>query len=219
MILLAADGTSPRMNKIDLFIEKNPDASSCNLRIYGQQFHRMMDFYFKICKNKTFTVTANTLWFRENYFNEEIKFTREDGESVYAPRKKYYEKLFDSSSKKKFLPEKSGDILVGIDLLIQGECPFLFFQNENGVQRWKISDDDDTICCVEVVNNMNTPHKANMHRKESFSQKLVFRTFEPNKLNDKRAKIKREVLKGESISLIQEELDSQFENNLENAVS
>ena len=58
-----------------------------------------------------------------------------------------------------------------------------------------------------------------MHRKESFSQKLVFRTFEPNKLNDKRAKINREVQKGESISLIQEELDSQFENNLENAVS
>ena len=205
--------------KKDLFLEKNPDAESCNLRIYGSQIHRMMDFYFEICKNKTFTVTANTLWFREKYFNEEIELEQADGEKAIAPRKKYYERLFDPTSKKKFLPEKPGDKLIGIDMYIQGECPFLFFQNESGTQRWKISDEDDTICIVEVVNNLNTPHKANMHRKESFNQKLVFRTFEPNRLNDKQAKINREVQKGEAIQLIQNMLEGQFEMNLESAVS
>ena len=104
-------------------------------------------------------------------------------------------------------------------MYIQGECPFLFFKNETGTQRWNLSKDDDTLCIVEVVNNLNAPHQTNMHRKDAYQQKLVFRTFEPNKINDKRAKLNREVQKGETIRLIQEFLDVQFEKNIEAAVS
>ena len=205
--------------KLDLYLEKHEAARSCNLRIYGQQFHRMMEFYFDICKNKAFTVTAKTLWFRENYFNEEIEIKQKNGETIFEPRKQYYQKQYDSDSKKNFLPEKPNDILIGIDLYIQGECPFLYFQNEAGVQRWKLSDDDDTICVVEVVNNINSPHSENMHRKDAYQQKLVYRTFEPNKINDKRAKLNREVQKGETIKLIEEVLNAQFAINVERAVS
>jgi len=65
------------------------------------------------------------------------------------------------------------------------------------------------------VNKPKTPHLENMHRKEPFQQKIVYRTFEPEKLTDKRNKINREVQKGEAVDLVQEILDAQFVMNLE----
>ena len=204
--------------QIDLYLEQNQDANNCSLRIYGPEVHKMLDFYLGICKNKTFTFTAQTLWYREKYYNEEILIQEDLGDEWWTPRKQYFKRLYERGSKTNFLPEKPNDIFVGIDLHIEGNCPFLFFKNESGAQRWKMSKEDDTICIVEVMNSLKTPYPENMHRKEPFHQKMVYRTFEPGKLIDKRAKINREVQKGEAIIIIQEILDAQFEMNLELAV-
>ena len=205
--------------QMDLYLEQNLDAGNCSLRIYGPEVHKMFEFYKEICHNKTFTITAHALWYRDKYYHENILVKEQFGDEWWEPRKQYFQRLIEEGSKKNFLPEESSDIFVGIDLYIQGNCPFLYFKNESGSQRWKMSKDDDTICVVEVVNNLNTPHSENMHRKEPFHQKTVYRTFEPEKLTDKRLKINREVQKGEEVLLIQNILDAQFEMNLVLAVS
>ena len=132
-------------------------------------------------------------------------------------RKEYYVRNWIDKSDWNLEPEEAQDIFCGVDFLIVGKCPKLFFRNESGMQRWKMGPKEEYVFISEVV-DMNAPFPGNIHKKSFFDSKNPFRIVEPLFLEDKNLNIKREVIRGNYLDLIIPILDKQFEVSVDLAV-
>ncbi|MDX1940607.1 MAG: hypothetical protein SFU99_08645, partial [Saprospiraceae bacterium] len=196
-----------------------PENSICFLAIFGTHLEQIVRFYMDLFQEKGFRYAAQSIWFREAFYNEQIEYSSYDEQgnltSTIEPRKEYIklecnpdEPNWQTSS------EKPGDKLYGIEFTLFGSGVHLFFEDEGGTQRWKLSDQFDHLYVVQVEkHDLFIPE--GIHRKEFYNAQPPRRIYEPALIRDVEFKINRELGRQSLSSFLREILQERFEANID----
>lgn len=208
--------------KIEIYTRLNPKSNTCYFAIYGSQLKPILDFYIEIFEQKEFEIKAKTVWFRESYYNEgiisvEISEDGEEKEVVKKKREEYLKEDWDYHQEEDFRPPGSGDLLYGVEFEIVGTCAHLYLKNEKGLQRWKSSDQEESIYSIRCGNKAaKTPE--NIHRQDFYKNQSLRRIFENGSFKDTKWKMAQEIPKTDTASFFIDILDKQFEKALDTEV-
>ncbi len=199
-----------------------PKSSICFFAVYGTKLEPIVRFYLDIFKIKKWTITAQSVWFRESFYNQEIEREgiNEEGEpEMYRGlRAEYIKQTCEPEENANWLhqPPKLGDRLYGIEFTIFGENAHLFLSEEGGVQRWQLSDDFNELYAVYVNNDVfATP--AGIHRLDFYSTGKLRRVYKPPTITDDVYGINRELGRQQLTDFMLSELEERFIHTL-NAV-
>lgn len=197
--------------KIEIYTRLFPEANQCKLAIYGTNLEPILNFYLELFESKGFDFEAETLWFRESFYEETL-----ERNTIYQESKlPYLKKEVADIKNQSFTPPAKGDLLCGIEFTVVGLCAFLYLRTEAGLHEWKLSQHQDFLYLVETA-NADLPIVTEIHRKNFYSKKNVRRVVEPPTIKDNLLKIDREYrnrTKG-LVAIIQEVLDKQFEGTI-----
>lgn len=210
--------------KMDLYGHLNPSSNQHILCLYGQAIQPILDFYLELFKAKDFEFEAQTVWYRERYYHEmvlveETEVDTDGKEQMVTKEQKraqFIYRPYSENAEKALLPEKSKDVLYGIEFVLKGRCVKLYFADEYGACQWRFSDKDIR---NYVVSFTSFPENApkNIIRKE-FYKSTPRRIIEPFRVKDNRLGINREVGRKKHLQPFLEAMDAQFKLRLNAAI-
>jgi ATP-dependent Clp protease ATP-binding subunit ClpA len=208
--------------KIQLYSALTPQESICFFAIYGTNPEPVVDFYKNLFEQKKYVFTMQSVWFREDYYNEEVTsgFYDEANEYVVESREKreeYIKLEVEPDSQWKHYPEQPGDRLYGVEFNVFGAAACVFLKAEAGVQRWKLSEEFDHTYVVLVQNELFATPK-NLHRRDFYTATPPRRVYEPSTLRDTVFRVQRELNRQELPVLILEQLEMLFNQHLDAAI-
>ncbi len=204
--------------KLRLFSGMLPDQNICFLAVYGSQPERVVRFYLDIFNAKGFQYTAQSVWFREAFYNEPVEIGAYDAANNYImtrDRRKAYIKL-DCDPNSGDWPEQGAhpdDLLYGVEFTLFGSGVYLFLTGEVGVQRWKLSEQFDHLYSI-IVDTQVFETPEGIHRRDFYILQPPRRTYEPPILRDSEYKINREVGKQSLSDFLLDVLETNFLANL-----
>lgn len=202
--------------KLELYSLLKSEGGEVYLGIYGKHPKHLLDTYASICEQKKFEWTARTVWYREAIYNELLEIEQEDGTIVKEKAKYYHKRIFNKSDKNRWKPEEKDDLLLGIELMVSGLGSDLYFNDEKGVHRIIMGENNSHKYWVEPhVQDFKTPD--GIHRKTFFQQnKKARRTFSQTHLEDTILKSpKRELRPAEQLPHLIKILDKAFTKKLD----
>lgn len=212
--------------KMEIYTRLFPKSNFLHFAIYGKELPQALQFYLDIFDKKEFKYTATMVWHRESYYTEKIKKTvyetDEEGneipKEIEEARKEYVKKDFDYKKlENNFHPPKPKDVLWGIELTVTGTCAWLFLKDEAGLHRWKMSEKLDSQFIVQTAENaFVTP--PTIHRKGFYGHQPVRRIVEPNSIQDKSLKLRREIGSADLADFMIEYLERDFARKLDEAL-
>jgi len=208
--------------KIQLYTALYPEHSICFFAIYGNVLQEVVQFYTALFKQKNYVVTAQSIWFREDYFNEWVTSGSYDENNNFVTdnqaRREEYIKM-DTPLEEHWQEHKmqDGDKLYGVEFTIFGAGAFLFLQPEAGTHRWKLSNDADYLYFLQVENEVFATPNA-IHRRDFYTAQPPRRFYEPPHLRDYPFKINREIGRQGLAATVLEHLDIYFKAQLDEAV-
>ncbi len=116
---------------IDLVYAVKPEYSTCIVGIYGaiDGLLKLAEIYLNIANAQGFKVKPNSVW----YVKSKNTFERKD----YPPGG---------------LSQTNDNLLVGVEIEIEGKCAYLFFKDEEGVHLFKVTEkkEKERRCLVKV---------------------------------------------------------------------
>ena len=199
--------------KMEVYTRLHPKANSCQLALYGSNPLPAVDFYVQLFQHKSFSFQAQSVWFRESFYNEETIDV--SGSAVRKKKREAYLKHPwhpDHSAWPE--PEKPGDVLWGVEFSVTGPCSFLFLKGEEGAQQWMRESGAPAPYVVMVENEpFSTPQK--LHRKDFYARQAFRRLIGQAAVRDTVYKINREYNKTALLSLIMEKMEEIFRINLD----
>ncbi len=200
--------------KKELYAQLTPSANQCHIGIYGLDSEVVAEFYHLLFNKQEFYVTAQAIWFRESYYNEEVPAN--DGS--IQKREAYIKTEVDLSKGLKYQPERAKDVLYGFEFALSGPCVYLLLNEEGGYQKWVLDYIGVRHFVVQVSNEVfHTP--ARIHRKEFYARQNVRRTIEGNSFKDTLYKINRELPSMNMVDYLLEKLEERFELKLQMEVA
>ncbi len=207
--------------KLELYGMLREDSGGIYLGIYGQHPQRLLQYYIDICKEKSFEWTARTVWYNEAIYNKMVDAleTEEENATPKVKARQYHKKPFSLEDKNRWKPEQKkehkDDILLGIELLINGLGANIYFDQEGGWHRIINADNKYTYWVQASPNQQPTPEEV--HRKNFFQQyKKPRRTYSPTHLEDTVFKSpKRELRPVEQLPHLIKILDQLFSKKLD----
>ncbi len=209
--------------KQEIYRRLHPRKTSCFFIIYGFNLKPILDFYFELFRKKRFDYKAETIWYRDEYFNEKIKKTivEEDGEDgtvlieQMEKRQEYLFKDYLHNDVKKLMPLKKDDILCGIKIEIFDGMASLFLKPECCLQRWQLSEKDIN---KYIVKSSETKPEIplEIHRKNYYGRKAgaARRVVEPNFFKDPKLEINKELDAKEHLNAVIDKLEQLFSEEL-----
>lgn len=203
--------------KLETYTRLNPKSSICHLAIYGSDLEAMLDFYNRLFEFKNLLFEAQSVWFRESYYNEDILISRADGNWQKAKRREYLKKAFRLGDEAAYVPEKPEDVLYGVEFALAGDAVYLLLKDEAGGHRIIVNEQVQHHYVVVVENDsFKTPE--NIHRKDFYTKTPIRRSITPFSVKDSVYKWQREYNKNELLSLLIELLDERLKFNLDVAI-
>ena len=199
--------------KVKVLLQTNKSNRHCRFRIFGENLELLINLYQPLFQKKDFDFTLKTIWYREEYFKEQIAVKSKRGKTTYKNREEYHLRLWNEHSKNNMEPEKPKDKLIGVEFLLEGNCPQMYLQNEAGQHRWKISDKEEYTYQVDIV-DVNAPFPIEAHTKSFLDKKNPFRIVSSGHLDDKNYGVKREFSKDGLIDFLLPLMDEQFKTNV-----
>ncbi len=202
--------------KLELYKTLEPNGSEIYLGLYGKEIKRLLDIYQEICNEKEYTWTARTVWFREKDYNEMLELEDEAGIRQKQKSKKYLKRVYVEGDKNNWKPEAKDDLLVGIELYIQGIGADLYLNEEGGVHRIKVSEKQQFSYWVQAETfDGDTPD--GIHRKNFFQdKKRPRRVYALNAIDDSIYKLpKRELKLKEQLPFLMKRMDKIFIKKLD----
>lgn len=192
--------------KKDLYAQMTPKANQCYFGIYGLDAEHIAELYYLLFRKEDFHISAEAIWFRESYYNEEVPV--DDG-GAPQKREEYIKTVIDPSDLFDIEPERPSDVLYGIEFALSGPCVYLFLKEESGHQRWVLNNKDIRHFVVKVENDaFKTP--VRIHRKEFYSRQNVRRIIEGDIFKDTLYKIQREIPSTTLVNFLSEKLEERF---------
>lgn len=206
--------------KLRLYSALVPEGSICFFAIYGAQLEPIVNFYLDIFKQKKWTIAAQSVWFRESYYHQEVEvkevdengnpFVTSDIRAQYIKQSCHLDEAWQEQ-----IPQPD-DKLYGIEFSIFGEGSYLFLQDEGNIHRWKFSEQFNQLYAIFVdKQSFGTP--KNIHRLDFYTTGILRREYEPPVIRDFVYKINREIGKRALADFMLEMLEERFATNL-NAV-
>ncbi|MBK7873329.1 MAG: ATP-dependent Clp protease ATP-binding subunit [Saprospiraceae bacterium] len=196
-----------------------PESNVCFFAIYGTHLEQIVRFYLDIFQEKGFRYSAQSVWFREAFYNEPIEFGSYDEQNNYIttvdPRKEYI-KLDCDLEKPNWQNqgEKPDDKLYGLEFTLLGMGVQLFLETEKGIHRWKLSDQFDHLYVIQIEKHgFFTPE--DIHRREFYTAQPPRRIYEPPFIRDHVLKINRELGRQSLSVFLFEILQEHFEADLD----
>ena len=190
--------------KKDLVAHLYPTENKCYLYIYGKQLKPIFQFYTKLAKQKDFSLSANSIWYRKSTKMEEEE-------------KQAFIKNEEAKLEMPFNVEKEDDVLVGVELILEAPCVYLYLKNETGHQQWKLSEYFQEIYIVMAYfDEMET--KKFIMRKEAYRNPQPRRIIEANHFKDNELKINKEIPLKNQLSVVIDQLDKGFKIKLNQAL-
>lgn len=188
------------------------DPKLCYLTIYGREPQRLTDFYFDLCEQKNFSYTCEAIWYSESYYHGEEHLPDASGEMGYRQRKTYEVTDFKPEVKPVRSLSRKQAILFGVRLRIDGQCAFLYFREETGIQKWK-EGEEEFLYQVEVTDHEPKLPK-NIHRSKFYLKQSPRRIMDEQIIRDTHYRINRNYKEKEHLELIREELEYRLKNSV-----
>ncbi len=169
---------------INLYTTMEEEANQCSIGVFGMQALNLANLYENLALEAGFECKKEAIWFRESYFNEQkaLNFSNSDG--YLRTRMEVHEKGTPSA-------EREEDQLCGYILKINGPAAQLYFQGEEGGQRYFYDKKPETLFIT--VENPPGMVPEGVHRKSFFRKLPVRRTFDPPKFRDTEWRLRREL--------------------------
>lgn len=208
--------------KLGLLSVLRPQLNTAYFSIYGRQAAEITDYYLELFAKLGFTVKANAVWFRENYYNQEVLVDVETEEGHTIKRKGIREEYIKTpveydGQQKSYKPEQKNDVLYGFEFIVTGTCAFLALKSEAGVQKWTLTENEETNFLF-TVNDILTATPRQIHRTEIYKrQKLLRRVSAINRSNPT-VTLKPKSTKTDLIPWLEEHLTEQLIIEVEQAV-
>jgi hypothetical protein len=101
--------------------------------------------------------------------------------------------------------------MVGMDIDIFGDCPYLFFSEENGFHRSKQTTKKQIVhevICFPEIKKASPP--LEIHRKNYFQRKNARRVYAEGHIKDTVYKINREIIRDNLIELLYQAMNQRF---------
>ncbi len=197
--------------KISLYAHLNPKSNECLIGIYGgNSLKTVVEVYQRLIDSKEYKVNGQSVWFRDSVYNKEIPDQEFGGKRKAA---EYIYKEFNGDFEAELVPPKKGDMLYGYELKVNGACCTLFFEQEEGIQKWCLIDEVGELCQVSVGDaSFKTPN--NIHRKE-FYKSNPRRVVNKDHLKDTRYNFNNTLSKTDYVDVIREQLVIHFKLKLD----
>lgn len=203
--------------KLELYETLEPNGLEIYLGIYGKDVNRLFEVYQKICEEKEYVWTARTVWFREKYYNSLLEVKDETGEYHKEKIKEYIKKPFLKEAKSNWKPIEKEDILLGVELHIQGIGADLYLNEEGGLHQIKLDEKQQRKYWVQT-NTTDIATPDGIHRKNFLQNKgRPRRVYAPKTIEDSLYKLpKRELKTKEQLPFLMKRMDKIFINKLDN---
>jgi len=152
-----------------------------------------LDFYLKIATKKDFQINGHALWYRESYFNEMILegvvTANEDDQEIQSRKRMEYIKAdWDQDCPFDFDEPEKGDLLVGIQLEMIGNCAYAFFKKEEGIQQWETPSGAPNLVMIGV-SNLPKQAPTQIHRRRYFKSNSPRRFVEESLVKDPKLRL------------------------------
>ncbi|MDJ1499747.1 AAA family ATPase [Xanthocytophaga agilis] len=207
-----------RSQKLKLVQLENPEFMKCIIGIYGHagSVMQLTDIYRNLSQERGYTVQAFQIW----HNNQEVVFSSDTWQrfrtyNLYADLKKqpltYLRYSYDK-------PTDDNFALVGVELEVTGNLPFLFFKSENGrhnvttvtgeVRKYQV------IVSTQPFDKFRTP--GGIHRKNFFEGDKPRRHYTPKGLQDTTYELTTSTNQYEQAlsKILQEQLDTAIDSYL-----
>ena len=198
--------------KLDLYSQYLPEGNTCYLAIFGTRLQAILDFYLRLFRSKEYSWEAQTIWFRESHYHEALLALDNGNADRVTKDPAYIEKDFEKEGTQNFQAPQAGDLLYGIVFKVKGKGAYLFLNEEDGLQRWKLSEKEELNYHL-LVEDKALDYPLNIHRRD-FYKGNPRRTVEAQFFKDTRLKIKRELDFKNLLSTLLELLEKQFISKL-----
>ncbi|MFN7119622.1 MAG: AAA family ATPase [Saprospiraceae bacterium] len=208
--------------EVQLYSASCPEENTCFFGIYGTALQGISEFYTAMFKNKQYRYTAQSVWFREEFYNEEVTTGFYDEQNNYIvqsreKRQEYVKLYVEEGDSEWFMhPEQKGDKLYGIEFTVFGDAAYAFLQGEEGTHRWKLSEDNDHTYVIVIESGFFLTPK-NIHRRDFYSAPPR-RSYEPPQLRDTEFHLQREVNRNGLLQVILDELEANFAIHLDDNI-
>lgn len=181
------------------------DPKPCYLTIYGREPEQIAEFYMALCEQNDFSIESEAIWFSEAYYHGEDWLPNANGEMEYRQRQTYETTSFNPDNVRISNLKKKNAELFGIMLRIDGQCAYLYFQEETGIQKW-VDGDEEYLYSVDVTTRKPVMPK-NIHRTKFYLKHSPRRLIDGQQIRDTPYRINRSYRDNEHLELIREELD------------
>ncbi len=196
--------------EISLLAHLIPQFNECIIGVYGPDALKVVEMYQFLWEHQGYTMIGRSVWFRESLYNKEIADTVHGGKKKAA---EYVYKEFSEVGGGQLKPPKKGDTLYGFELNIKGKCCAIFFEKEEGVQKWFTKTEVGEVYQVLIGDKAFETPKA-IHRKE-FYKTNPRRIIQMDHIKDTRYKISKSVQKNAFVNELLEVLQKLFKRRLE----
>ncbi len=204
--------------KIQLYSALTPQENVCFLGVYGIALAPISEFYESIFNKKQYTYTAQSVWFREEFYNEAVNANDENNNNIenWEKREEYIKLDVGEDTQWFEHPEQRGDKLYGIEFTIFGAGAYAFLKEEAGIHRWKLSEQSDHLYAVVVQSELFSTPK-NVHRRDFYTAPAR-RIYEPPTLRDFLFRLQRDVSRTAFVEVILHQLEDYFIDHLEQSL-
>lgn len=189
------------------------DPKACYLTIYGRDPEQIAEFYYALCHKNGFDFEGEAIWFSEAFYHAEDWLPNANGEMEYRQRQSYETTAFNPENIKISSLKKKNAELFGVSLRIDGQCAFLYFKEEAGVQRW-VKGEEEWLYNVEISESKPVIPK-NIHRSKYYLKHSPRRIIDAHQIKDSLYRINRNYKDEEHLELIQEELDYRLKSSVD----
>lgn len=194
-----------RLSKMKQEIIHTLDPKSCFITILGSDPEQVTHFYTTLCQRRGYQFEAEAIWFSEAYYFGEEWQTNAAEEMEYRPRHSYELTGFDPVRQSIAELNRKNCELFGVILKVDGECAYLYFKEENGIQKW-VKGEEEHLYSVEVSEQKPALPK-NIHRSKFYQKQSPRRIIDGQQVKDTAYRINGNFKDREPIDLIAEELE------------
>ena len=197
--------------KLELFMRISPQANTSYLAIYGREPSRLAEIYIRIFEEKDYYYSYNTIWYNEDYYNEEVIVSKGEGADKTFSRKPRYQYVYVENS---YTPKNGDDLLVGVVFVIKGDCPAIYFKEETGFQKIKITQKESYKYLVDASDKpIHPPHGLN--RRNFFEKSKERRIYSETRIKDKQYNLDKQIVRWRAEATLIEVLNNRFKNMLD----
>ncbi len=202
--------------KLELYQTLEPQGGEIYLGIYGKEVKRMYEFYEALLTQKNYEWIARSVWYRESEYAKTVEKENDSGEMVSVSAKEYVKQPFRLDDRNKWKPERSDDLLVGLEIKVKGIGVDLYLNEESGRHKIDLGDKQVFQYWVQAdLFDFKTP--AGIHRKNFFvKMPKARRLIAPNTIEDTVYKLpKRELKSKDRLPFLMKKMDKVFSRKLD----